>query len=146
MPFFYSAKNNAFYPEELFYSYDISGSWPEDAIRVDDDIYNEFSAEIAPEGKVRIAGEGGMPVWDSIPSLSDDLVVSLAENKKNQLLISATDEITSLQDAVDLAMATSEETELLLEWKRYRVLLSRIDAKAALDPDIVWPDRPKGLG
>lgn len=144
MPFFYSAKNNAFYPGELFSSYENSGSWPEDATRVDDSIYNEFSADIAPEGKVRIAGEDGMPVWESAPPLSHDLVVSLAENKKFQLLRSATEEITPLQDAVELNMATSQETALLLEWKKYRVLLSRIEPKSA--PDIVWPDKPKGAG
>ncbi|QLH61667.1 tail fiber assembly protein [Serratia symbiotica] len=49
--------------------------------------------------------------------------------------------IAPLQDAVDTVMATEEETARLTEWKKYRVLLSRIDVSAA--PDITWPDKPK---
>ncbi|KLG49264.1 tail fiber assembly protein, partial [Escherichia coli] len=45
-----------------------------------------------------------------------------------------------LQDAADLEIATEEETSLLEAWKKYRVLLNRIDTSTA--PDIVWPEIP----
>ncbi|EAC1716758.1 TPA: tail fiber assembly protein, partial [Escherichia coli] len=45
-----------------------------------------------------------------------------------------------LQDAVDLGMATNDETKLLLAWKKYRVLLMRINTSTALD--IEWPTPP----
>ncbi|WP_191922303.1 tail fiber assembly protein [Pantoea agglomerans] len=48
--------------------------------------------------------------------------------------------IAPLQDAVDISIATDEETTRLSEWKRYRVALSRIDIKHA--PDIEWPVKP----
>ncbi|MEH3974847.1 tail fiber assembly protein, partial [Escherichia fergusonii] len=45
------------------------------------------------------------------------------------------------QDAVDLGMATEEETAALTEWKKYRVLLNRVDTSVALD--IEWPMTPE---
>ncbi|NBB57637.1 tail fiber assembly protein [Pantoea vagans] len=49
--------------------------------------------------------------------------------------------IAPLQDAVDISIATDDETTRLSEWKRYRVELSRIDTSKA--PDITWPVRPQ---
>lgn len=66
--------------------------------------------------------------------------VTQAENKKSQLLMDANNAIAPLQDAVDLGMATDEEQALLLEWKKYRVLLNRVDTSVA--PDIEWPEKP----
>ncbi|ENE0102916.1 tail fiber assembly protein [Escherichia albertii] len=45
-----------------------------------------------------------------------------------------------LQEAVDLDIATEEETSLLEVWKKYRVLLNRVDTSVA--PDIEWPAVP----
>ncbi|EIZ0225435.1 tail fiber assembly protein, partial [Escherichia coli] len=45
-----------------------------------------------------------------------------------------------LQDAVDLELATEEEVTQLAAWKRYRVLLNRIDTSTA--PEIKWPVTP----
>lgn len=52
----------------------------------------------------------------------------------------ATQAISPLQDAVDLSMATDAEIASLQQWKRYRVILSRIDTNNA--PDIIWPETP----
>ncbi|WP_304598670.1 tail fiber assembly protein [Photorhabdus sp. CRCIA-P01] len=46
-----------------------------------------------------------------------------------------------LQDSVDLEIATTVEEAALLEWKKYRVLLARVDILQA--PDIEWPPVPK---
>jgi hypothetical protein len=37
-------------------------------------------------------------------------------------------------------MATEEEMTALQEWKKYRVLLNRVDTSTA--PDIEWPEKP----
>ncbi|MGG7053689.1 tail fiber assembly protein, partial [Salmonella enterica subsp. enterica] len=42
-----------------------------------------------------------------------------------------------LQDAVDLDIATDDEKVQLDEWKKYRVLVYRVDTT---NPD--WPDLP----
>ncbi|PHM54510.1 tail fiber assembly protein [Xenorhabdus sp. KK7.4] len=64
-----------------------------------------------------------------------------AEREKQSLMDTATIALTPLQDAVDLDMATKEEKAALLKWKKYRVLLNRVDCSTA--PDIVWPEQPE---
>jgi hypothetical protein len=59
---------------------------------------------------------------------------------KSRLLSLATQAISPLQDAVDLSMATEAEILSLQQWKKYRVLLNRVDTNNA--PDIIWPDAP----
>ncbi|EFS2931199.1 phage minor tail protein G [Escherichia coli] len=63
-----------------------------------------------------------------------------AEETKNSLMQVASEHIAPLQDAVDLEIATEEETSLLEAWKKYRVLLNRVDTSTA--PDIEWPEEP----
>ncbi|MCT8350023.1 tail fiber assembly protein [Photorhabdus temperata] len=62
------------------------------------------------------------------------------ENQKSEKMIAANVIIQPLQDAIDLGIATNEEKKLLLAWKRYRVLLSRIDT--SLVSEINWPEKP----
>jgi hypothetical protein len=50
--------------------------------------------------------------------------------------------IAPLQDAVELEEATEAETALLLEWKRYRVALSRLPDQEGYPNDIDWPAPP----
>ncbi|CDH07631.1 putative e14 prophage; tail fiber assembly (fragment) [Xenorhabdus bovienii str. oregonense] len=64
-----------------------------------------------------------------------------AESKKRQLLGEAREKIDIWQDAVDLDIATDAEKSSLAEWRRYRVLLNRVDCSTA--PDIQWPEQPK---
>ncbi|EEU6178823.1 tail fiber assembly protein, partial [Salmonella enterica] len=45
--------------------------------------------------------------------------------------------IAPLQDAVDLDIATDDEKAQLDEWKKYRVLVNRVDTS---NPD--WPAQP----
>ncbi|HCS3448507.1 TPA: tail fiber assembly protein, partial [Shigella flexneri] len=58
--------------------------------------------------------------------------------KKSALIAEATNVIAPLQDAVDLDMATDDETKLLLAWKKYRALLMRVDIK-----NTEWPKKPE---
>lgn len=61
-----------------------------------------------------------------------------AQKKKNELLAQATAMIDPLQDAVDLAMATESEADFLNQWKKYRILLNRVDVS-----DPAWPEVPQ---
>lgn len=70
-----------------------------------------------------------------------DEIVTQAESEKVRLLAEATTAIYQFQDAVDIGIATDEETALLTEWKTYRVQLMRIDTSTA--PDIEWPVPPQ---
>ncbi|HIH9927157.1 TPA: tail fiber assembly protein [Klebsiella pneumoniae] len=63
--------------------------------------------------------------------------VAVADMQKKELMAQASADISILQDAVDLNMATDEEKSRLTSLQTYRVLLSRVDTSLA--PDIVWP-------
>lgn len=64
--------------------------------------------------------------------------------EKDNLLDKAARVIAPLQDAVDLDIATEAEKSALLVWKKYRVLLNRVDISTA--PDIDWPEPPESGG
>jgi len=67
-------------------------------------------------------------------------MVEIADNQKSSLMAEATVAIAPLQDAVDLEEATDNEKTQLTAWKKYRVLLNRIDTSIA--PNITWPTKP----
>ncbi|MCK8570557.1 tail fiber assembly protein, partial [Yersinia ruckeri] len=64
-----------------------------------------------------------------------------AETQRTQLRSEADGEIAWRQDAVDTGIATKEEAASLAEWKKYRILLMRVDTSTA--PDIEWPLKPE---
>lgn len=53
----------------------------------------------------------------------------------------ADSEISWRQDAVDMDVATEKEIADLIEWKKYRIMIMRIDISKA--PDIDWGTSPK---
>ncbi|HCT7774406.1 tail fiber assembly protein [Klebsiella pneumoniae] len=65
---------------------------------------------------------------------------SYVGQQKSALKVAADAEIAWRQDAVDAGIATAEEADALAEWKKYRVLLMRVDTSKA--PDILWPPQP----
>ncbi|EMC4369406.1 tail fiber assembly protein [Cronobacter sakazakii] len=83
--------------------------------------------------------------WDGEKWLPDDKALKdiqqrEAVERKTMLMNKASNEISLLQDAVDLDMATEDEKTRRLALKKFRVLLSRIDTTSA--PDISWPIAP----
>jgi hypothetical protein len=62
--------------------------------------------------------------------------VAAADMQKKQLINQVSADISILQDAVNLNMATDDENPLTA-LQAYRVLLNRVDTSLA--PDIVWP-------
>ncbi|MCW7548509.1 tail fiber assembly protein [Photorhabdus sp. APURE] len=139
--YFYSAKTNAFYPIELEQNYIASGSLPDDIIEVGIDVYQEYAANNVPEGKYRIAGQNGLPEWADIPPPTREELQQYVESKKQQFILEASQQIAPLQDAVDLGIATKEEEMALSVWKKYRVMLNRVNISQA--SDIEWPEQPK---
>lgn len=75
-----------------------------------------------------------------IPEVPKEKLIAQAEQQKANLITEASQTISILQDAVDLDMATDAETAALPLWKKYRVLLSRVDANTS--DDVVWPEAP----
>lgn len=80
-----------------------------------------------------------VPNHDGYPTAVENTVdpIEAATVNKTQMRMMADDEISWLQDAVDVGIATDEETAALAAWKKYRVLLMRVDTA-----DPAWPTPP----
>lgn len=138
MSYFFTAKELGFYDANIKASYDIAGTWPEDAKEISNAEHALYSGP-PPQGKI-LGSVDELPAWVDAPAISHHEQMLMAEAKRaaNRKLADST--IAPLQDALDLEMATDEEISQLNAWKEFRVLLSRIDISAA--PDINWPALP----
>lgn len=67
-------------------------------------------------------------------------LVAQAEQEKSQRLDEANNKITYLQDSIDVGLDDDNYEAKLNDWKKYRVLLNRVDTSTA--PDIEWPVKP----
>ncbi|EHP6353180.1 tail fiber assembly protein, partial [Escherichia coli] len=103
---------------------------------VDDETMAIYTG-VAPQGKTLGADKNGNPAWIDIPPLSAEQQIIQAEQKRTVLRSMADKEIVWRQDAFDAEIATAEETAALSEWKKYRVLLMRVDTS-----NPVWPTPP----
>ena len=126
----YCALNNGFYgdntPDDK-----IPGSF----VHISDDegqriLDSQINGQIQPD-------DNGFPVLVPYPELTKDEQQERAEQKRQSLKSVADTEISWRQDAVDAGIATEEETAALTEWKKYRVMLMRVDTSK---PD--WPTPP----
>ncbi|EAM8412791.1 tail fiber assembly protein [Salmonella enterica] len=95
-----------------------------------------------PENVTSVSPDGKYQKWNGKAWVKDEVAETAArlreaEGTKSRLLQTAAEKIAPLQDAVDLEIATDDEKVQLDEWKKYRVLVSRVDTT---NPD--WPDVP----
>ncbi|MFO6490587.1 tail fiber assembly protein [Hafnia alvei] len=79
--------------------------------------------------------------WVKDEQAERDSYIEAATRELKERIGVATDNINTLQDAVDLDMATDSESDNLKSWRKYRVLLNRVDVSAA--PNIDWPVLPE---
>ncbi|EYU15089.1 phage tail collar family protein [Photorhabdus aegyptia] len=84
--------------------------------------------------------------WDGTQWITDNVAlkanqVEQAEQRRVTLLRHANESIALLQDAADLDIATEAEKAALLEWKKYRVMLNRVNISLA--PEMEWPEQPR---
>lgn len=140
--YYYSPKENSFYPEEMKEVYEAANSFPEDARLVDDTVWLQFGIGQIPEGKYRVAGDEGLPVWASVPEPTEEERKRLFDKEKDKRIQEAVNRITPLQYAVNLDMATEKEVEYLKNLQRYVVLLNRLENKGLSIADIKWPTLP----
>ena len=66
-------------------------------------------------------------------------IINMNKLALSDLLDEANNNISILQDAIDLDMQAGNEEERIKEWKRYRILLTRIDIN---NTDIKFPPKP----
>ncbi|MDP8716318.1 tail fiber assembly protein [Serratia marcescens] len=138
---FYSPSENIAYPDGLMASYKEAGTLPDDLIEITDNAFQEYFIELPPAGKYRTANNRGLPEWADIPSPTKESLVAMAESERQSRMSVATAIIDPLKDAVEMDMATDEEKSRYNAWRKYRVLLTRVDTSLA--PDVSWPEPPK---
>lgn len=137
----YSPSEHVIYNSAFYDDYRRAGTWPIDGIEVSEEDAVTFNGRNEPTGKMLDFQNGALCWVDRpVPTLTKEQLITLAEQKKLSLRTAADAEITWRQDAVDAAIATDEETAALAEWKKYRVLLMRVDTSTA--PNITWPITP----
>lgn len=136
----YSASTNLRYLISLLPEYSNPEELPADMLDITDEMADEYFDQIAPAGKVRAAGGDGLPCWVDMPEATYESLVAQAEYQRSVLRARSESEISWRQDAVDSEIATDEETAKLAAWKKYRVLLMRVDTSTA--PAIKWPPVP----
>lgn len=106
------------------------------------------------EGLPFIAGDDGLPTWPPTPLHSyvggvwvEDAAKKAASAKSDADarvsagMQEASRQISILQDAVDLGMATQAESDAYTAWRQYRVLLSRVQSDPAY-PNVTLPEQP----
>ncbi|MBC8949621.1 tail fiber assembly protein [Xenorhabdus sp. TS4] len=138
--YIFSAAQNSFFLLSLKDAYVAAGTWPDDGVAVREAVFIKFTRDI-PAGKRRIVGSDGLPAWGDIPPPTPAELQQQAESQKKYLMTQATSAIAPLQYAVDLQMATAAELSALTAWKKYCVLLNRVDCSTA--PNIDWPEQPE---
>lgn len=92
---------------------------------------------VAPEGDFMCWGSEG---WVKDTEAERASAVAHAAGEKKRLIQEATLAIGILQDAFDLAESTDEEQVSLSVWKKYRVMVNRVDTSLA--PACEWPEKP----
>lgn len=102
-----------------------------------------------PDTVTRLAPLTPYDKWDGSAWVTDtDALhaadVTAADVQKKQLITQVSADISILQDAVALNMATDEEKARLTSLQTYRVLLNRVDTSLA--PNILWPVSTNFLG
>ncbi|ELA3844196.1 tail fiber assembly protein [Salmonella enterica] len=97
----------------------------------------ENVTSVSPDGEYQ-KWDGKAKVWVKDEVAEKAAQLRQAEETKNRLLQIASEKIAPLQDAVDLDIATDDEKAQLDEWKKYRVLVNRVDTA---NPD--WPEKPE---
>ncbi|MFP1773528.1 tail fiber assembly protein [Lonsdalea quercina] len=135
MKIYYSAHENGFYIDTI--NYEI----PADVIEIPESTWNELLTAQAA-GKIIMADNGGLPIATERPAPSAEELIVEAEAKKSVLRATADSAIAPLQDAVDLGIASEDESAMLNAWRKYRVLLNRLDTNSAAESEIEWPESP----
>lgn len=138
----YSPGENALFAISLKDSYEAANSWPEDGVAVDDAVASEFMGE-PPEGKMRVAGNDGYPIWVDKPEPTREELVAAADAEKQERIDQANEYMNSKQWPGKAAMGRLKDTEK----EQYNDWLDYLDALEAVDtltaPDIIWPDKPE---
>lgn len=144
MKHFYNPNTQSFYID------DINNEIPDDSVEITakqhDELYNAINSGciIFDDLTYSEPPPSGFHQWDGKKWVLDEnkknaAIIQKNESVKNLLLSTANEKIAILQDAIDLDMQESNEGEQLKHWKKYRILVTRVDVNQM---DAKWPEQP----
>lgn len=87
--------------------------------------YAEMAAKANKENKKLVDNNGVLELHEIIRS--EEEITASNKSIIQSLIQEATLQINILQDTIDLEMTTNGEADQLKAWKRYRILLTRVD-------------------
>jgi len=128
----YSAQNNAFYDPQ------INSEIPADAIDIDEPAWMAL-LEGQADGRVISSSKEGLPLLVESPEPTAEQIQKQVIAEQQRLRQYADSAIYTLQDAIDMKMASEKEIEQLTSWKKYRIALMRIETNVL---DVNWPQIP----
>ncbi|MWP48507.1 MULTISPECIES: tail fiber assembly protein [unclassified Gilliamella] len=78
--------------------------------------------------------------WVLDEDAKNEHLIKNNQNLKNSLINEANEKIAVLQDIIDLDMQEADEEAQLKQWKKYRILVTRVDVS---DINAVFPKKPQ---
>ncbi|HFK4581260.1 TPA: tail fiber assembly protein [Citrobacter sedlakii] len=142
MEMVYSALNNSFFAKNDVEKYEEAGWKIADVVDVTYDAYLEFIEDRTLQGKVRIAGDDGLPAWGDIPQPTQDELVVAAEQVRQQLLAQADATMLDWRTELMLGEISDANREKLSAWLAYKNDVKSVDVTT--DPEHVsWPVPPE---
>lgn len=141
MSYVYSPSKNAFYPKSLQSTYVSAGTWPDDEIAVSDEVFTQYT-DTPPIGKIRMAGDNGLPEWGDTPQTqeSDEQRKARARSLRDSFILS-TDKLLIDDYTINNEVITDEQrTELMEVRASYKSW-----PQAEGWPNIELPDIPQWL-
>lgn len=135
----FSPSTGSFYPQDMIDDGSYDNNLPNDLADVTEKEIVTYWKKSAPLGK-KLGSCDGRPCWVDLPPPSEELLFYINTNKKNRQKLLAESEIAWRQYAVEGSYAKDSEVKELLDWKKYLVLLMRIDLSKT--NNIKWPLAP----
>jgi len=135
----YSAALNMICASALKNDYELAGTWPADAVGLDDATALEFMGD-APSNSLMAAGPDGLPVWKSAPPLTAEQLKEQAERRRASLIAEAHNTISIWQTKLMLGRINDEEKASLNTWLDYIDELEAINVHNT--SEVIWPDKP----
>lgn len=138
----YSALNNSFFAKNDVEKYEEAGWKIADVVDVTYDAYLEFIEDRTLQGKVRIAGDDGLPAWGDIPPPTQDELVVAAEQVRQQLLAQADATMLDWRTELMLGEISDANREKLSAWLAYKNDVKSVDVTTAPE-HVSWPVPPE---
>lgn len=143
MEYFYSAEYKSFYAGVLRKNYEAAGTWPGDAVPVDENEFAAFSGA-PPAGKTRGSDDKGLPAWINLPKKTPEEITAEAEREKQNRIDMVRQSVSLIQTKLLMGRKLSED-----EKERMEAALDYIDALEAINTsnvqEIIWPEMPENV-